>query len=138
MEAGCSDGSGSITFLAQDRDDAATLRELGADVSLVGERIGIANENIILVAREGGRDLLKGMNLGLTGRFIETGGQPLAAYLLGTGTNDPIGLLDEKAQDIFWHEERPLLHWDVPQPQPGQPCGFEFLDGLSALDLPGA
>jgi hypothetical protein len=114
-------------FLAQEPADAETLREFGADAAATGERLGVAGENIILVAREGGRDLLKGMNLGLTGRFVETGRQPLAAYLQEIGSNDPIGLLDDTAQDIFWHEERPLLHWEVPKSKPGQPCGIDFL-----------
>jgi hypothetical protein len=78
-------------FLAQDPADAATLRGLDANVS---------------VARDGsGRELLKGMNLGLTGRFIDLGAQSLADFL--QTADDPIGLLEEKAQDIFWHEERP-------------------------------
>jgi hypothetical protein len=94
-------------FLAQDPADAATLRGLDANVSVVGERIGLADSgNVVLVARDGsGRELLKGMNLGLTGRFIDLGAQSLADFL--QTADDPIGLLEEKAQDIFWHEERP-------------------------------
>jgi hypothetical protein len=100
----------AIIFLAHDPADAATLRELGANVSVVGERIGLGDSgaDVILVARDGGgRELLKGMNLGLTGRFIDLGAQSLADYLQAANADDPIGLLDEKAQDIFWHEERP-------------------------------
>jgi archaellum biogenesis ATPase FlaH len=115
-------------FLAQDPADAATLRGLGANVSVVGERIGLADSgNVVLVARDGGgRELLKGMNLGLTGRFIDLGAQSLADFL--QTADDPIGLLEEKAQDIFWHEERPLLNWDAPPSVQGQSSGITFLD----------
>lgn len=115
-------------FIAQDDNDVAVLRMVGAEAYAVGERLSLAGDNIILVAREGARDLLKGMNLAITGRFIETGRQPLEAYLADIVTNDPVGLLDDTARDIYWHEERPLLHWPVPQVVKGKPSGFQFLD----------
>lgn len=114
------------TFLVQTAADAEMLRALGANVSIVGDRVGIADSNVILVVREGGRDLLKGMNLGLTGRYVEIGPQLLATYL--QGSNDPISVLAESSRDIFWDEERPLLQWEVPNPLPADPCGIAFFE----------
>lgn len=114
-------------FLSDDEADVALLRKHGATAWRVGERIGIPDDNVILIARGDGRDRLKGMNLGLNGRFIDLGRSgSLDAYLTGKG--DPIAVLDNDAQDIFWHEERPLSQWPTPEPVQSKPSGFPFLN----------
>lgn len=114
-------------FLSDDDADVAFLRKHGATAWRVGERIGIVDENVILIARGDGRDRLKAMNLGLTGRFIDLGRRGSLEAAL-SGRDNPVATLDQDAVDIFWHEERPLAAWPVPQAVQGKPCGFEFLD----------
>jgi AAA domain len=36
--------------------------------------------------------------------------------------------LEEKPDDPYWHEERPILHWQVDMPVFGESSGFDFLD----------
>jgi len=119
--------AGGPVFLVQKEADAALLRHLGANVFLVEDGIGrLQADDVVLIARGGARDLLLGMNLGLAGRFFDLGTNgSLATYV--EGHPDPLGLLDASAHDIFWHEERPLGDWAVPDPPEAQPCGFVFL-----------
>jgi len=114
------------TFIAKNETDAAILRRLGARVWCVGDRIGGADGDVVLVARSGGRELLMGMNLAGTGRFLDLA--PNASLeTITLGHPDPSGLLDEMAHDVYWHEERPLSAWSVPEQPKAQPCGFDFL-----------
>ena len=115
-------------FLADNEADVAFLQKHGATAWRIGERLGISDDNIILVARGDGRDRLRAMNLGLKGRFVDLGHNgSLSAYMIDRG-DDPIAWLNHVAQDIFWHEERPLSEWAVPELVQGKPSGFEFLD----------
>jgi AAA domain len=114
-------------FLAQEEADAATLRRLGARVQCVGDTVGSIGNDVILIARGGGRDLLIGMNLGGEGRFLDLGANGSVEATV-QGHTDPLGLLDEMAHDIFWHEERPLSAWAMPDQPKAQPCGFDFLE----------
>ncbi len=68
---------------------------------------------------------MKGLNLGLAGRFIDVGSS-LAEFV--SGRNDPIAFLNEVAQDLYWHEERPLSHWPVTDAKLGVSSGISFLD----------
>jgi hypothetical protein len=114
-------------FLTRGEADAAVLRSLGARVWCVGDRVGLAETDVILIARGGGREMLAGMNLGLSGRFVDLGPNgSLQAFV--EGRHDPLGSLDELAHDIYWHEERPLTHWAMPEPQRGRPSGIAFLN----------
>src|SRR5262249_41618980 len=106
----------------------ATLRQAGAEAYAIGEHIGLASDNLIVVARSGARDLMAGMNLSLTGSYIDTSGQSLEAYLANRPTDDPVDLLEETARDLFWREERRICDWDIPKLEPGKPSGFDFMD----------
>jgi hypothetical protein len=117
----------SPTFIATDPADADILRRLGASVWHVSElHPGAADGDVVLIARGDGRDLLMSMNLGATGRFLDLDADASLEALI-QGHPEPLGLLDEMAHDIFWHEERPLGAWPVPAQPEAQPCGFPFL-----------
>lgn len=117
------------TYLATEPADVDVLRDLGAQVWRVGERAGMGDCNVILIARGGAIDLLRGMNLAGTGRYVDVGQNgSLAAYVAGLQSDDPLAVLNERACDIFWHEERPLSHWETPPKLQGLPCGFDFLE----------
>ena len=89
-------------------------------------RPGVADGDVVLIARGDGRDLLIGMNLAATGRFLDLGADGSLETLI-QGHPEPLGLLDEMAHDIFWHEERPLSAWTVPEQSKTEPCGYDFL-----------
>src|SRR5262245_11272011 len=91
-------------FLVQESADAALLRELGANVSLIEDGIGGAagGDNVVLIARGNGRELLQGMNLASTGRFINLESGASLAEFLCSREHDPLGCLDELARDVFW------------------------------------
>src|SRR5262249_8123758 len=117
----------SATFIATDPADADILSRLGASVRHVSElRPGVADGDVVLIARGDGRDLLIGMNLAATGRFLDLGADGSLETLI-QGHPEPLGLLDEMAHDIFWHEERPLSAWTVPEQSKTEPCGYDFL-----------
>jgi hypothetical protein len=121
------DLSSAPTFLVETPEDAATLRNLGADVVVMGEGPGMA-PNAIVITRGDGRELLRGMNLAATGRFLDIEPGTSLAEFLCSREHDPLGCLDELARDVFWSEERPLSEWSAPEQQQGRPCGFEFLE----------
>src|SRR5262249_50041653 len=85
----------------------------GANVSVIGDPAGglSVDDDVIIIAREGGRDLLGSLNLRLNGRFIDIGRSVRLAELANGGDSDLLGLLDQRAQDLFWSEERPLTEW---------------------------
>jgi hypothetical protein len=116
-------------FLAQDEADAAVLRSLGATVMVIGDGMNggdFSGDNVVFVARRNGRELLEGMNLKSTGRFLELGANgSVEAHI--QGHPDPLRLLDESAHDVYWHEERPISNWPAPEPVVAEPCGYPFL-----------
>jgi hypothetical protein len=101
-ERGSSDAARKATpvFLAEEEADAAALRRLGARVQCVGDTVGSVGNDVIPIARSGGRELLIGMNLGGTGRFIERGANGSVEATV-QGHTDPLGLLNEIAHDIL-------------------------------------
>jgi hypothetical protein len=119
-------------FVAQEEADAATLRTLGATVTVIGDGINsteLSADNVVFVVRRDGREQLIGMNLGRTGRFLELGaGGSVEAYVDGHPDPDPLRLLDEAARDVYWHQERPISDWPTPEPVVAEPCGYPFLD----------
>jgi hypothetical protein len=119
--------NGAPTFIATDLADADILRRLGASAWHVDElRPGGTDGNVVVIARGDGRDLLMRMNLGATGRFLDLDADASLETVI-EGHPDPLGLLDEKAHDLYWAEERPIGEWPVPKQPEGQPCGFPFL-----------
>jgi KaiC/GvpD/RAD55 family RecA-like ATPase len=115
-------------FLVEAEEECTLLRELGASASLIENGVGalVGNGNIVLVAHGNGRELLQGMGLASTGRFVDLKGSIADAVC---GHPDPVGLLDEMAHDVCWAEERPACDWPDPGPPvQGRPSGVSFLD----------
>jgi hypothetical protein len=134
MQRAVDNGDGPA-FVVQHEDDAAVLRQCGARVRMAADAVGIASDNIILIARGDGMRALEAMNLKLTGRVVNLGvNGNLGDYVHGHAA--PLALLNQEARDIFWHEERPISQWEVPEAKPTIPCGIDFLEPYIRWDSP--